>query len=185
MCLCVQTPSAQLGCSTANAPSPALRHAIVSTSRRFARKSVWMAVHALVTYHSRYLPVFPSLCCSVTSSGNMVCICFSVGKVLDGNRCVEVSQCSCVHMGRHFPPGSTISQDCNTWWESNMHAGQCINTQIERNTTPPHSIAFFPAACAVMAPGNAPMKAALVREMYSSGQCTDLHILLIWKVLRC
>uniref|UniRef100_A0A4W6D791 von Willebrand factor n=1 Tax=Lates calcarifer TaxID=8187 RepID=A0A4W6D791_LATCA len=38
------------------------------------------------------------------------CIC-PVGKVLDGNRCVEVSQCSCVHMGRHFPPGSTISQD--------------------------------------------------------------------------
>uniref|UniRef100_A0A3Q4B0E0 von Willebrand factor n=1 Tax=Mola mola TaxID=94237 RepID=A0A3Q4B0E0_MOLML len=38
------------------------------------------------------------------------CTC-PVGKVLDGNRCVEVSQCSCVHMGRHFPPGSTISQD--------------------------------------------------------------------------
>lgn len=44
--------------------------------------------------------------------------CFSVGKVLDGNRCVEVSECSCVHRGRHFPPGSTISQDCNTWWGS-------------------------------------------------------------------
>ncbi|XP_034734682.1 von Willebrand factor isoform X2 [Etheostoma cragini] len=41
------------------------------------------------------------------------CTC-PVGKVLDGIRCVEVSQCSCVHMGRHFPPGSTISQDCNT-----------------------------------------------------------------------
>ncbi|XP_010783151.1 von Willebrand factor isoform X2 [Notothenia coriiceps] len=41
------------------------------------------------------------------------CTC-PVGKVLDGNRCVEVSQCSCVHMGRHFPPGSSISQDCNT-----------------------------------------------------------------------
>ncbi|XP_061679970.1 von Willebrand factor isoform X2 [Syngnathoides biaculeatus] len=41
------------------------------------------------------------------------CTC-PVGKVLDGTRCVEVSQCSCVHMGRHFPPGSTISQDCNT-----------------------------------------------------------------------
>ncbi|XP_030587138.1 von Willebrand factor [Archocentrus centrarchus] len=40
------------------------------------------------------------------------CTC-PVGKVLDGNRCVEVSQCSCAHMGRHFPPGSTISQDCN------------------------------------------------------------------------
>uniref|UniRef100_A0A3Q2CUH6 von Willebrand factor n=1 Tax=Cyprinodon variegatus TaxID=28743 RepID=A0A3Q2CUH6_CYPVA len=41
------------------------------------------------------------------------CTC-PTGKVLDGNRCVEVSQCSCAHMGRHFPPGSTISQDCNT-----------------------------------------------------------------------
>ncbi|KAM8861778.1 von Willebrand factor [Synchiropus picturatus] len=41
------------------------------------------------------------------------CTC-PVGKVLDGNRCVEVSQCSCVHMGRHFPPGASISQDCNT-----------------------------------------------------------------------
>ncbi|TNN00902.1 hypothetical protein fugu_012148, partial [Takifugu bimaculatus] len=42
-----------------------------------------------------------------------------VGKVLDGTRCVEVSQCSCVHMGRHFPPGSSISQDCNTCWDHN------------------------------------------------------------------
>ncbi|KAF7224520.1 von Willebrand factor isoform X2 [Nothobranchius furzeri] len=41
------------------------------------------------------------------------CTC-PTGKVLDGNRCVEVTQCSCTHMGRHFPPGSTISQDCNT-----------------------------------------------------------------------
>lgn len=76
-------------------------------------KSVWMAVHVLVTSHSIH-PSF-SVCLSVTSHGDVVCVCFSVGKVLDGNRCVEVSQCSCVHMGRHFPPGSTISQDCNTW----------------------------------------------------------------------
>lgn len=55
----------------------------------------------------------PRLCVSCCNT----CVeCYaSVGKVLDGNRCVEVSQCSCVHMGRHFPPGSTISQDCNTW----------------------------------------------------------------------
>ena len=44
-----------------------------------------------------------------------VCVCVSAGRVLDGDRCVEVSQCSCVHNGRHFPPGSTISQECNTW----------------------------------------------------------------------
>ncbi|KAL2092952.1 hypothetical protein ACEWY4_010264 [Coilia grayii] len=37
-----------------------------------------------------------------------------VGKVLDGERCVDVSQCSCVHTGKRYPPGSSISQDCNT-----------------------------------------------------------------------
>uniref|UniRef100_A0A8D0ARC9 von Willebrand factor n=1 Tax=Sander lucioperca TaxID=283035 RepID=A0A8D0ARC9_SANLU len=61
------------------------------------------------------------------------CTC-PVGKVLDGIRCVEVSQCSCVHMGRHFPPGSTISQDCNTCvcrhgsWEctNEVCPGECL-----------------------------------------------------------
>ncbi|XP_061898581.1 von Willebrand factor [Entelurus aequoreus] len=61
------------------------------------------------------------------------CTC-PVGKVLDGNHCVEVSQCSCVHMGRHFPPGSTISQDCNTCvcrhgsWECTNEGcpGECL-----------------------------------------------------------
>ncbi|KAG7216081.1 hypothetical protein INR49_007833 [Caranx melampygus] len=61
------------------------------------------------------------------------CTC-PVGKVLDGNRCVEVSECSCVHMGRHFPPGSTISQDCNTCvcrhgsWECTNEGcpGECL-----------------------------------------------------------
>ncbi|XP_077591325.1 von Willebrand factor isoform X2 [Stigmatopora nigra] len=61
------------------------------------------------------------------------CTC-PVGKVLDGHRCVEVSQCSCVHMGRHFPPGSTISQDCNTCvcrhgsWECTNEGcpGECL-----------------------------------------------------------
>ncbi|XP_067090003.1 von Willebrand factor [Osmerus mordax] len=57
-----------------------------------------------------------------------------VGKVLDGERCVEVSQCSCVHMGRHFPPGSSISQDCNVCvcrhgsWECTNEGcpGECL-----------------------------------------------------------
>ncbi|KAM3870572.1 von Willebrand factor [Diretmus argenteus] len=61
------------------------------------------------------------------------CTC-PVGKVLDGDRCVEVSQCSCVHMGRHFPPGSSISQDCNTCvcrhgsWECSNEGcpGECL-----------------------------------------------------------
>ncbi|CAL8262169.1 unnamed protein product [Merluccius merluccius] len=55
-------------------------------------------------------------------------------KVLDGNHCVEVSQCSCVHMGRRFPPGSTISQECNTCvcrhgsWECTNEGcpGECL-----------------------------------------------------------
>uniref|UniRef100_H3AU93 von Willebrand factor n=1 Tax=Latimeria chalumnae TaxID=7897 RepID=H3AU93_LATCH len=37
-----------------------------------------------------------------------------VGKVLDGDQCVEASECSCTHKGKHYPPGSSISQDCNT-----------------------------------------------------------------------
>uniref|UniRef100_M3ZNL1 von Willebrand factor n=1 Tax=Xiphophorus maculatus TaxID=8083 RepID=M3ZNL1_XIPMA len=58
--------------------------------------------------------------------------CTCPGKVLDGNRCVEVSQCSCTHMGRHFPPGSTISQDCNTvcrhgsWECTNEGCPECL-----------------------------------------------------------
>ncbi|KAJ1165139.1 hypothetical protein NDU88_005568 [Pleurodeles waltl] len=36
------------------------------------------------------------------------------GKVLDGDKCVEVSKCSCIHSGKRFAPGSTIDQDCNT-----------------------------------------------------------------------
>lgn len=37
------------------------------------------------------------------------------GKLLDGERCVESSDCSCIHSGRHYPPGFTIFQDCNSW----------------------------------------------------------------------
>uniref|UniRef100_A0A8C2U1F5 von Willebrand factor n=1 Tax=Coturnix japonica TaxID=93934 RepID=A0A8C2U1F5_COTJA len=36
------------------------------------------------------------------------------GKLLDGERCVESSDCSCIHSGRHYPPGFTIFQDCNS-----------------------------------------------------------------------
>ncbi|CAL8374175.1 unnamed protein product [Arctogadus glacialis] len=61
------------------------------------------------------------------------CTC-PAGRVLDGARCVEVSQCSCVHNGRHFPPGSTISQECNTCvcrhgsWECTNEGcpGECL-----------------------------------------------------------
>ncbi|XP_034032461.1 von Willebrand factor [Thalassophryne amazonica] len=61
------------------------------------------------------------------------CTC-PVGKVLDGNHCVHTSQCSCVHMGRRFPPGSSISQDCNTCvcrhgsWECTNEGcpGECL-----------------------------------------------------------
>lgn len=69
--------------------------------------------------------------CSEDCSDGCTC---PAGKVLDGKRCVEVSLCSCVHMGRHFPPGSTISQDCNTCvcrhgsWECTNEGcpGECL-----------------------------------------------------------
>ena len=72
-----------------------------------------------------------------------VCVCVSVGKVLDGERCVEVSQCSCVHMGRHFPPGSSISQDCNVWW---VHTHTSTNAQTHTHT---HSdlVRYFHSVC--------------------------------------
>ncbi|GAA6108639.1 von Willebrand factor, partial [Tachysurus ichikawai] len=41
------------------------------------------------------------------------CTC-AAGKVLDREKCVDVSQCSCQHTGKRFPPGSSVSQDCNT-----------------------------------------------------------------------
>ncbi|XP_062861316.1 von Willebrand factor [Trichomycterus rosablanca] len=61
------------------------------------------------------------------------CTC-SVGKVLDGERCVDVSQCSCQHTGKRYPPGSTITQDCNTCvcrhgsWECTNEGcpGECV-----------------------------------------------------------
>ncbi|XP_066540767.1 von Willebrand factor [Hoplias malabaricus] len=63
------------------------------------------------------------------------CSC-AVGKVLDGDRCVEVSQCSCHHTGKRYPPGSTISQNCNTCvcrhgsWECTNEEcpGECVVT---------------------------------------------------------
>ncbi|CAM5082052.1 unnamed protein product [Eretmochelys imbricata] len=37
-----------------------------------------------------------------------------VGKLLNGDSCVDSSECSCVHSGMRYPPGSSISQDCNS-----------------------------------------------------------------------
>ncbi|KAM6438314.1 von Willebrand factor [Rhynochetos jubatus] len=58
------------------------------------------------------------------------------GKLLDGERCIESSDCSCIHSGKHYPPGFTISQDCNscicrrgTWICSNGECpGECSVT---------------------------------------------------------
>uniref|UniRef100_A0A8D0LCC8 von Willebrand factor n=1 Tax=Sphenodon punctatus TaxID=8508 RepID=A0A8D0LCC8_SPHPU len=36
------------------------------------------------------------------------------GKLLDGDHCVDSSECSCIHAGRRYPPGSSVSQDCNS-----------------------------------------------------------------------
>ncbi|XP_043943406.1 von Willebrand factor [Protopterus annectens] len=35
-------------------------------------------------------------------------------KVLDGDHCVDISDCSCIHNGKHYEPGSSISRDCNS-----------------------------------------------------------------------
>ncbi|XP_032895484.1 von Willebrand factor isoform X3 [Amblyraja radiata] len=35
------------------------------------------------------------------------------GKVLDGDTCVVSSDCSCMHMGKKYPAGSSISQGCH------------------------------------------------------------------------
>ncbi|XP_053356531.1 von Willebrand factor [Clarias gariepinus] len=63
------------------------------------------------------------------------CTC-TAGKVLDREHCVDVSQCSCQHSGKRFPPGSTVSQDCNTCvcrhgsWECTNEEcpGECVVT---------------------------------------------------------
>uniref|UniRef100_A0A3B4EJ56 von Willebrand factor n=1 Tax=Pygocentrus nattereri TaxID=42514 RepID=A0A3B4EJ56_PYGNA len=63
------------------------------------------------------------------------CSC-AVGKVLDGGHCVDISQCSCQHTGKRYPPGSTVSQDCNTCvcrhgsWECTNEEcpGECVVT---------------------------------------------------------
>uniref|UniRef100_A0A8C8TC51 von Willebrand factor n=1 Tax=Peromyscus maniculatus bairdii TaxID=230844 RepID=A0A8C8TC51_PERMB len=36
------------------------------------------------------------------------------GELLDEGRCVQSSECSCVHAGKRYPPGTSLSQDCNT-----------------------------------------------------------------------
>ncbi|XP_061630178.1 von Willebrand factor isoform X1 [Phyllopteryx taeniolatus] len=82
------------------------------------------------------------------------CIC-PAGKVLDGNRCVEVSQCSCVHIGRHFPPGSTMSQDCNTCvcrhgsWECTNEGcpGECLVVGQSHFKTFDNKFFTFTAPC--------------------------------------
>lgn len=37
------------------------------------------------------------------------------GTVYDGQRCVPVQQCPCLHNKRHFAPNSVIKRDCNNW----------------------------------------------------------------------
>ncbi|XP_075066326.1 von Willebrand factor [Mixophyes fleayi] len=36
------------------------------------------------------------------------------GKVLDGHKCIDVSECSCFHSGQRYPVDATITRDCNT-----------------------------------------------------------------------
>ncbi|XP_062838063.1 von Willebrand factor [Anolis carolinensis] len=36
------------------------------------------------------------------------------GKLLDGDVCVDSSECSCTHSGKRYAPGSSVYQDCNS-----------------------------------------------------------------------
>lgn len=104
-------PNVHMGCNTVNAPSPVLQPAIVSTSRRSARKNVWMAVHA---QRVRFWTVN------------------AVWKYLSVPVC--------------------------TWDDIFLQDHLSLRT-----ATP---------ACAVMVPGNAPMKAALVSVWWSASLTT-------------
>ncbi|XP_005378811.1 PREDICTED: von Willebrand factor [Chinchilla lanigera] len=58
------------------------------------------------------------------------------GQLLDAGRCVDSTECSCVHSGKRYPPGASLSQDCNTcicrnslWICSNEECpGECLVT---------------------------------------------------------
>lgn len=58
------------------------------------------------------------------------------GELLDEDRCVQSSDCPCVHAGKRYPPGTSLSQDCNTcicrnslWICSNEECpGECLVT---------------------------------------------------------
>ncbi|NP_001316017.1 von Willebrand factor precursor [Oryctolagus cuniculus] len=58
------------------------------------------------------------------------------GQLLDGDRCVERAECPCVHSGERYPPGASLSRDCNTcicrnsqWVCSNEECpGECFVT---------------------------------------------------------
>ncbi|CAH2276180.1 von Willebrand factor [Pelobates cultripes] len=58
------------------------------------------------------------------------------GKVLDGDRCIEESECSCIYSGKRYHVGSVIQQDCNSCtcnrglWECSSEdcPGECFVT---------------------------------------------------------
>uniref|UniRef100_A0A8C9SUE5 von Willebrand factor n=1 Tax=Scleropages formosus TaxID=113540 RepID=A0A8C9SUE5_SCLFO len=82
------------------------------------------------------------------------CTC-PAGKVLDGTRCVDVSQCSCMHAGRRYPPGSSIPQDCNTCvcrhgsWECTNEGcpGECFVTGQSHFKTFDNKFFTFSGTC--------------------------------------
>uniref|UniRef100_A0A672PHD4 von Willebrand factor n=1 Tax=Sinocyclocheilus grahami TaxID=75366 RepID=A0A672PHD4_SINGR len=77
------------------------------------------------------------------------------GKVLDGDRCVDVSQCSCMHAGHRYPPASSISQDCNTCvcrhgsWECTNEEcpGECLVTGQSHYKTFDNKFFTFSGIC--------------------------------------
>ncbi|KAL0968924.1 hypothetical protein UPYG_G00273790, partial [Umbra pygmaea] len=104
------------------------------------------------------------------------CTC-PVGKVLDGDLCVEVSLCSCVHMGQHFPPGASISQDCNTcicrhgsWECTNQDCpGECMVTGQSHFKTFDNKFFTFSGQC----------------QYLLASDCTDKTFSVIIETVQC
>lgn len=70
----------------------------------------------------------PETCTSVRGQGQEVCkksdidmgcqpacVCHQ-GYILDGDKCVILSQCPCHHHGQTFYEGQSFFMDCTTWW---------------------------------------------------------------------
>lgn len=57
----------------------------------------------------------------ISSGCTSGCVCPD-GLVSDGaGGCINETNCPCVHSGQMYPPGATLTVDCNTWCVSHTH----------------------------------------------------------------